>query len=123
MAEFPSDVRLDATVGNFAELGETDPNARDQPFLRVAVFGDEVSDSGTMGLADDVRLLVQAFIRDPAAFVQDQGPSDPTRSSDRDLDIQIAVHGLNLDPDADRKLHGLIRALVQERVVSGETEK
>jgi len=125
MAEFPSDelIRVDATIGNFGELAETDPDSRAQRLLRVAVFGDEVSDSGTMGLADDVRLLVQGFVRDPDSGEQHGRSSDPTRSSNPGLDIQIALHGLGLDPGAERELHGLIQALLHERVASVEPEK
>jgi hypothetical protein len=72
-----------------------------------------------MGLAEDLTLLVQAFIRRPASEVQSRQPAPP----DRDDDIQIALHGLDLDPHAEAELHGHIRKLVRDRLAPKEAEK
>ena len=123
MAEFPSDeaLRLDGTIGTFADDAKEASTAIDQRFLRVAVFGDDVSDTDAIGLADDVRLLVQAFIHDHALTERETPPTVPIPGADPDEDVEIALHGLGLGRAEEDKLHRLIRDLVRERLSPGQT--
>jgi hypothetical protein len=125
VAEFPSDeaTPLDGTIGSLADLGKEAPTVAEQSFLRVAVFGDAVSETNSIGLADDVRVLVQAFVRDRESTEREAPPAAPTPSFEPDEDIEIAIHGLGLDRDEEDKLHRLIRDLIRERLSRGETEK
>jgi len=122
--EFASDevMRLDAIVGGFEELRKKAPIAEDPAAFRVPVFVKGVSDADGMGLAEDVRLLLDAFVRDPASL--DRERSAGARAADApEEDVSIALHGLNLGPDDERVLHGLIRGLVAARLAPGGRER
>jgi hypothetical protein len=114
--EFSPDeaMSLDAIVGGFGDTWKEDPIAEDPEVLRVPVFVDGVWDADAMGLADDVRLLLDAFVRDPASAVRERSAAAPATDADPG-DVQIALHGLNLGPEDERVLHRLIRGLVAER--------
>jgi hypothetical protein len=114
---------LDAIVGGFEATGKEAPMAEDPEVLRVAVFVDGVSDADAMGLADDVRLLLDAFVRDPASVERERSAAAPAPDADPDGDVEIALHGLNLGPEDERLLHRLIRGLVAERRAPGETAR
>jgi hypothetical protein len=116
--EFSFDeIRLDAIVGSFYHVRQEPPIAEHH----VAVFVDGVSGADAMGLADDARLLIEAFVRDPASFDRGTPPAAPTPDPDGDLDI--ALHGLNLGPEDERVLHGLIRDLIRERRAPQRAER
>jgi hypothetical protein len=123
--ELPFDwgIRLDGTIGTSADHAKEAPPQPGQPVLRVAVFGDGVSDSSTMGLADDISVLAQAFGRDRASIEREPPSTAPTRSSESDADVEIAIHGLNLGSVDEHKLRGLIRDLIRERVAPARTEE
>ena len=118
--EFSSDeaTPLDALVGGFEDCRKEASSAEDPAALRVPVFVRGVSDADGMGLADDVRLLLDAFVRDPAAVGREAAA---TRAPDADPEeeVGIALHGLSLGPEDERELHRLIRGLVAERRASG----
>lgn len=111
MPEFSFDeaLGLDAIVGSY-DVRKQPPIAEDPVVHHVAVFVDGVSDADAMGLSDDVGLLIEAFVRDPAAFDRGTPPAAPT--PDPDGDLAIALHGLNLGPEDERALQRLIRDLV-----------
>lgn len=117
MREFSSDEAraLDAIVGSFDDVRKEAPIAEDPVVHHVVVFVDGVSDADAMGLADDVSLLIEAFVRDPASFDRETPAAAPTPDADPDGDLDIALHGLNLGPEDQRALHRLIRDLVRER--------
>lgn len=119
MREFSSDEArgLDAVVGSFSDVWKEPPIAE----RHVAVFVDGVAEADAMGLADDVSLLIEAFVRDPASFDREAPPAAPTPDPDGDLDI--ALHGLNLRPEDERVLHRLIRDLVRQRRAPQRTER
>ena len=124
MADFPSDktIPLDATIGSFSDLGETAaPATANDCRVRVFVSGDGVSDPGVMGLDEDLRLLVQAFIQ--GSHSSDRQSTPATSASDAHGDIEIALHGLNLAPEEEGELHHLIRELVRKRVAGKEAAK
>jgi hypothetical protein len=123
--DFSSDeaMPLDAIVGGFEDIPKEAPIAEDPEVLRVEVFVDGVSDADAMGLADDVRLLIDAFVRDPASVVRKRSAAPPAPDADPDGDLGIALHGLNLGPEDERVLHRLIRGLVAERRAPGATER
>lgn len=121
MPEFSFDeFRLDAIVGGFYDAREP-PIAEDPVVRHVAVFVDGVSDADGMGLADDVRLLIESFVRDPASFDPDTPRAAATPDPDRDFDI--ALHGLNLGPEDERVLCRLIRDLVAHRRAPQRSER
>lgn len=118
MGEFSFDeaLGLEAIVGSFYD-------ARTEPLIaehHVAVFVDGMPGAVAMGLADDARMLIEAFVRDPASFDRETPPAD---TPDPDEDFGIALHGLNLGPEDERVLHGLIRDLVAQRVAPQRTER
>ena len=119
MADFPTDVPLDGTVGGLTNLDVIATSATtDISRIRVFVSGDGVSKRGAMGLDEDLRLLVQAFIQGSS----DRGTAAETSASGADGDIKIALHGLNLTPENERELHQLIRQMVRERVARRATK-
>ena len=122
MSELPSDEArpLDGTVGSFHREGREAAIAEDPAVLPVMVVGDGASDADSMGLADDVSLLIQAFVRDRASADREIPPA--ARRPDADRDLHIALHGLNLSPEDERTLHHLIRDLVRERRAPGGTD-
>jgi hypothetical protein len=115
--EFSSEeaMPLDAIVGGFEDIRKEAQIAEDPAAFRVAVFVKGISDADGMGLADDVRLLLDAFVRDPASVERERSAAARAPGADPDGDVAIALHGLNLDPEDERVLHGLIRGLVAER--------
>ncbi len=121
--EFLSDeaMPLDAIVGGLRTYGAQ--IAEDPEVLRVAVFVDGVSDADAMGLADDVRLLLDAFVRDPASVERERSAAAPAADADPDRNVEIALHGLNFGPEDERVLHRLIRGLVAERRAPGGTQR
>jgi len=114
---------LDAVVGGFEDIRKEAPIAEDPEVLRVEVVVDGVSEADAMGLADDVRLLIDAFVRDPALVERERSAAAPAPDADPDRDVGIALHGLNLGPEDERMLHSLIRGLVAERRAPGATER
>jgi hypothetical protein len=123
--EFSSDeaTPLDAIVGGFENLGKEAPIAEDPGVFRIPVFVKGLSDADAMGLADDVRLLLDAFVRDPASVERERSAAAAAPDADPEEDVGIALHGLNLGPEDERVLHRLIRGLVAERRAPGGTER
>jgi hypothetical protein len=113
--EFPSyeAMPFDAIVGSFEDIRKEAPV--DPAVFRLPVFVRGDSDADTMGLADDVRLLIDAFVRDPASVDRETSAAAPAPDADPDGDVEIALHGLNLGPEDERVLHRLIRGLVAGR--------
>ena len=114
---------LDAIVGSFEDARKEDPIAEEAVVHRLAVFVDGTSDADTMGLADDVSLLIEAFVRDPASFARETPAGAPTPDADPEPDLDIALNGLNLGPEDQRVLDRLIRDLVRERRAPGGTKR
>jgi hypothetical protein len=124
VADAPSDeaAPLDATVGSLDQLEEAAPFASAADVrVRVSITGDAVPDPAAMGLAEDVSLLIQGFMQRPASAAQERTRTEAPRVSGPDVDIQIAIHGLQLDPEAEDELHQTIRELLRERVAREET--
>ena len=116
-------IPLDAIVGGFKGVRNEAPIAQDPEVLRVAVFVDGTSDADTMGLADDVRMLLNAFVRDPASVERERSAVVPMADADPDRRVEIALHGLNLGPEDERVLHRLIRGLVAEHQAPEGTKR
>jgi hypothetical protein len=123
VADSPADgaIPLDATVGSFDQLEVAAPfaSAADVP-VGVSITGDAVSDPAAMGLAEDLSLLVQGFMQRPASAARERTRTEAPRVSGRDVDIQIALHGLQLDPEVEDELHQTIREVVRDRVARAE---
>ena len=123
MADSPSDeaTPLDATVGSLDQVEEAPfASAPDVP-VRISLTGDAVSDPAAMGLAEDLSLLIQGFMQRPASAAKERTRTEAPRGSGPDIDVQIALHGLQLDPEAEDELHQMIRELVRDRVARAET--
>jgi hypothetical protein len=114
---------LDAIVGGFEDRRKEASTAEDPSVFRLPVFVKGDSDADTMGLADEVRLLLDAFVRDPASVERERSADAPASDADPDGDVGIALHGLNLGSEDERVLHGLIRGLVAERRAQGGRER
>lgn len=123
--ESPSDeaMPLDAIVGGFGDMRKDASIAEDPAVFRLPVFVKGDSDADTMGLADEVRLLIDAFVRDPASVERERSADAPASEADPGDEIGIALHGLNLGPEDERVLHRLIRGLVAERRAQGGRER
>jgi hypothetical protein len=106
---FDEALGLDAIVGGPpADDGEAGTEEH-----RVVVFVDGVPGADPMGLADDARLLIEAFVRDPRAFAQETPPAGDTPEPEGDL--EIALHGLSLGPEDELLLRSLLRDLIAGR--------
>jgi hypothetical protein len=120
---FDEAMPLDAIVGGLETTRKAVPIPEDPQVLRVEVFVQGVSDADAMGLADDVRLLVDAFVRDPRSVERERSSAAQGREADPGEDVQIALHGLNLTPEEERALHRFIRGVVAERRASRGPER
>jgi hypothetical protein len=114
---------FDAIVGGFGDRPKEASIAEDPAVFRLPVFVKGDSDAETMGLADEVRLLLDAFVRDPASVERERSAGAPASDADPDGEVSIALHGLNLGPEDERVLHRLIRGLVAERRAQGGRER
>lgn len=114
---------LDAIVGGFEDMRKDAPIAEDPAVFRLPVFVRGVSDADGMGLADDVRVLLDTFVRDPASVDQERSAAARASAADPEEDVNIALHGLNLGTEDERVLHDLIRGLVAGRRAPGARER
>lgn len=121
MADSPFDeaTPLDGMVGSFEDLQEAPPIATG--VLQVFVSGEAVSGSRAMGFAKELEQLVHEFVRRPDSIGAERTRVPETPSAGEDEEIQIALHGLALEPDAESELHHLIRGRVLEYLAGGET--
>jgi len=115
---FDKSIRLDGSIGTLNALdAPAATGVTAEPTLQVWVGGDGASDS--MILAEDLRLLVNDFVhrakrRTALTQVHESGTQD---------DIQIAIHGLNLDSSEEQELHRLIRERIRHHAAHKETRK
>jgi hypothetical protein len=124
---FPSDKTNppDGRVGNINVTGL--PAASDmagsagttQPILWVSASGDGISDPAL--LADDLRLLVAQFLH--RAGEQRMAPPPHAPNPEAGNDIEISLHGLNLNPAEQRELHRFIRERVHAHMKQREAQK
>lgn len=115
---FGKGLPLDGMVGNVDDLVEAPPIG--EGVLQVFVSGDGVSGSDAVGLARDLEQLVQEFVRRPGSIGAERTRVPETPSSGEDEDLDIALHGLGLDPDAETELHHLIRGRILGYLAGGE---
>jgi hypothetical protein len=115
---------LDGTVGSLAGC-EGGPLVRTAAGLTVlvSVGGAAEVDSRYDGLAEDIRLLVQAFLLDSGSVRSSQACQEMGESFDVPGDIEIALHGLPLEPDAKGELQQRIEGLVRRRSVRAEEKR
>ena len=123
--EFSSDepMPLDAMVGGFQDIRRQAQIAENPEASRVAVIVDGDSDASMMGLADDVRLLLDAYVRDPASVERETSANAAAMDVDPDPNVEIALHGLNFSTQDERVLHRLIRGLVAQRRASAGQQR
>jgi hypothetical protein len=106
---FDEALGLDAIVGG-PPADEREAGTEEH---RVVVFVDGVPGAASMGLADDAKLLIETFVRDPGAFARESPPAG--RSPDPEGDLEIALHGLSLGPEDELLLRSLLRDLIAGR--------
>jgi hypothetical protein len=120
---------LDGMVGGpagprRATPGATPPSPPTADDLRMHVFisGAGASDPRTVGLDEDIRLLVEAFMRRPQSGDPKAHPAAPAAHAHGDMEIvpNIALHGLNLAPEQANQLRHLIGELVRKRSADQE---
>jgi hypothetical protein len=118
---FPSS--LDGVVGvlsvsGTAAAGGALPPARPED-LRLCVFisGAGSSDPDAVGLDEDIRLLVNDYVR--RARTSTTQPKTPAPASQGHGDVHIALHGLNLTAEQASELRQLISDLIAKRAASG----
>jgi hypothetical protein len=109
---------LDGMVGRppgltiSAPAAATPPTANDLQ-TRVFISGAGASDPNAMGLDEDVRMLVDAFVlraRSGAGQASAAAPASHGHGG-----VRIALHGLNLTADQQNELRRLILELVAKR--------
>jgi hypothetical protein len=120
-SSFDEAVPVDGMVGRLDDLVEAPQSERPEGALQVFVSGDAVAGSRAVGLAKDLEQLIYAFVQRPASIDAERARAPQTPSSSEDEGIEIALHGLALEPDAEAELHRLIRARVQGHLAGGET--
>lgn len=120
MTDSPFDeaLPLDGMVGSFEDLEEVPPIPKG--VLQVFVSGEGVSGSRAMGLTRDLEELIHSFVRRPASIGAERTRVPETRRAGGDEEIGIALHGLDLEPDAEAELHDLIRGRVREHLADSE---
>lgn len=91
-------------------------------FLWVSVHGD-VSASAAPGLAEDLRRLIHAFIQNPDSTSREKPRVGKSPRPGQDREIQIALHGLEVDGDTEGELRRLIHEFVRQRLAHSETEE
>jgi hypothetical protein len=117
---FDESMLLDGTVGSFADPEEAPPLERPEGALQVFVSGDALARSRAIGLAKDLEQLIQRSLARLAPTGAETARPSKTRPSGENDDVIIAVHGLELAPDAEAELHRVIRARVHEHLTGGE---
>jgi hypothetical protein len=121
---FDEILALDGVVGPLDRLEETSPFARpDDVPIRIFVAGDGISDPNAMGLAEDLALLAREFVRRRAPSGEQRSRAAEPAPADTDGEVEIALHGVELDPEAMKELHRLMRELVRERTAGAEEAK
>jgi hypothetical protein len=121
---FDETLALDGVVGPLDCLEETSPFARpDDVPIRISVAGDGPSGPNAMGLAEDLALLAREFVQRRAPSGEQRSRAAEPAPADTDGEVEIALHGVELDPEAKKELHRLIRELVRERTAGGEEAK
>jgi hypothetical protein len=119
---FDDTLAFDGVIGPLDRLDETSPFSRpDDVPIRISVTGDGASDPKAMGLAEDIAMLVQEFVQHWAPSDEQRSRAAESAPGDTNVDVEIALHGVELDPKARKELHRLIRELVRERT-TGEAE-
>ena len=112
---------LDGMVGpsvlGSAAGGAVAPATAQDIQLRVFISGAGASDPDAMGLDEDIRLLVNDFMRRVRSGAPRTTPAAP--ASHPQGDSQIALHGLNLTAEEANELRHLISELVRKRAAGG----
>jgi hypothetical protein len=117
-------VPLDGTVGGLAGCEEGPPFRPRAGFpVLVSVGGAAGADPRSDGLAEDIRLLVQAFVLDSESVRRSEACQKTVEDCDLPGDIEIALHGLPLEPDAKVELQQQIEGLVRQRFVASKGAK
>jgi hypothetical protein len=108
---------FDEALGLDAIVGSPDGIEQEPPLdeHHIAVFVHGVSGADAMGLADDAKLLIEAFVRDPTSF--DRETRTAARPPDPEGGLEIALHGLSLGPEDEHVLRSLLHDLVAGRRV------
>jgi hypothetical protein len=114
---------LDGMVGSLDSPEGVAPLATGgEALLQVSLSGDVVSGPAAMGLAEDLRALVQGFVRDPESSAE-AAERLRTAPAGPGAHVQFTAHGLELGPDAENALRRTVQAFVAERVTPGQEGK
>jgi hypothetical protein len=112
---------FDGIVGPPFESGAAPPGLSSLD-LYVFVSGDAMYASWAMGLEDDLKLLAQSFAAGGVSLCREMiesvvpRSSSQSRSADRFEEIDVALHGLELESGDEDEFRDLIRLLVAERI-------
>jgi hypothetical protein len=120
---------FDGIVGLPFESGAAlpGPSSRDS-LVYVSVSGDAMYAAWAMGLEDDLRLLARAFAEGGVSLCREMiegvvtRSSSQSRSADRFEEIDVALHGLELDSGDEDQFRDLIRLLVAQRIARGGSQ-
>src|SRR5262245_42107136 len=101
-------------VGSFEDLEEAPPIPKG--VLQVFVSGEGVSGSRASGVDRSLGGVLYSFRPAPAVVGGEETSVAETRRAGGDEEIGIALHGLDLEPDAEAELHDLIRGRIREHL-------
>jgi hypothetical protein len=118
---FDEAMPLDAMVGSFEDLEEAPPIPKG--VLQVFVSGEALSGRRAMGLTRDLEEIIHAFVRRPDSTGAEKTRVPETPRAGRNEEIGIALHGLELEPNAEAELHDLIRGRVREHLADSEERR
>jgi hypothetical protein len=107
---------LDGIVGSVEGVaGSPPPASSTAGEVHVTISGDDVSGLAAQALAHDLEHVIRAFHGNASTGDHDLVPHLADLPSRRERDINIALHGLRLDPDAE----GALRDLVSKYLEAG----
>ena len=106
----------DGTVGSISRLEEAPPIVAPEglPIL-VSLGGDTAALADAMSLTSDITFLVKTYRR-LSKSEKHERPASCAQAPGEAPEIEIAIHGLELEPDVEAELRERIRDLVRSRL-------
>ena len=104
---------LDGTVGGFAELDASASAAGPDPTSIHVTISGPTTDLETAALATDLGLLLRRVLNGPPPGPEETAAPPSARALPDG--VEIAVHGLGLEPEHEAHVHRLLRAHLAER--------
>jgi hypothetical protein len=106
----------DGTVGRISRLEEAPPVVAPEglPIL-VSLGGDTAAIADVVSLTSDITFLVETYRRQSKSRKHER-PAFCAQAPGGALEVEIAIHGLEFEPDVEAELRERIRDLVRSRL-------